>query len=176
MKAPCQDLQSLEGKLKALGARDFGSLQQRDVYYAHPDRDFGATDEALRLRVSNDLTLVTYKGPKVDSESKTREEIEVTLGNAEAFAKILERLGFRPVMAVSKRRRIYGIRGVSVCLDRVEGLGDYVEFEFEGEDLEEGKERIRSLMSDLGVKGNERRSYLELIMQKEQVSEPKKRK
>ena len=80
IKAPCPDLSALESKLKAMGARDFGRLFQRDVYYSHPGRDFGQTDEALRLRVENDLTLVTYKGPKLDAGSKTREELEVSLG------------------------------------------------------------------------------------------------
>jgi adenylate cyclase, class 2 len=176
IKAPCPDLEALEAKLKALGARDFGRLFQRDVYYSHPKRDFARTDEALRLRVENDLTLVTYKGPKLDKGSKTREELEVSLGNAQTFAKILERLGFRPVMTVTKLRKIYGIKGISVCLDQVEGLGDYVEFEFEGEDLEAGKARIMALMSELGVEGNERRSYLELIMQKKHKSKSKDRK
>jgi adenylate cyclase class 2 len=76
----------------------------------------------------------------------------------------MERLGFRPVLKVAKRRKVYGIRGVSVCLDRVDGLGDYVEFEYEGEELEAGKAIIKRLMADLGVEGNERRSYLELIL------------
>ena len=175
IKAPCKDLSALEVKLRALGARDFGRLYQRDVYFSHPARDFGRTDEALRLRVENDLTLVTYKGPKLDKGSKTREELEVTLGNAETFARILERLGFRPAMSVTKERRTLGIRGISVCLDRVQGLGDYVEFEFEGEDLEEGKARIGELMRELGVEGNERRSYLELIMEKDEERKSKKR-
>lgn len=174
IKAPCHDLGALEAKLKALGARDFGRLVQADSYYAHPTRDFGSTDEALRVRTENDLTLVTYKGPKLDSQSKTREELEVSLGNAETFTKILERLGFRPVMKVAKQRRVYGLRGISVCLDRVEGLGDFVEFEYEGEDVEEGRSRILSLMKELGVEGNERRSYLELIMLRGQEGRPRK--
>lgn len=164
IKAPCPDIEGLEARLRAMGARDFGRLMQSDVYYSHPTRDFGATDEALRLRTENDLVLVTYKGPKLDPRSKAREELEVSLGNAETFATMLARLGFKPVLRVAKQRKVYGIRGVSVCLDRVEGLGDYVEFEYEGEDLEEGRSRILQLMGELGVEGNERRSYLELIM------------
>ena len=164
IKAPCKDLVKLEKDLVKLGARDFGTLVQADVYYAHPARDFGKTDEALRVRTENDLTVITYKGPKLDQDSKTREELEVSVANVGTISSILERLGFRPVLKVAKRRKVYGIRGVSVCLDRVDGLGDYVEFEYEGEELEAGKAIIKRLMADLGVEGNERRSYLELIL------------
>lgn len=164
IKAPCEDLVKLEKNLVKLGARDFGTLVQADVYYAHPARDFGKTDEALRVRTENDLTVITYKGPKLDQDSKTREELEVSVANVGTISSILERLGFRPVLKVAKRRKVYGIRGVSVCLDRVDGLGDYVEFEYEGEELEAGKAIIKRLMGDLGVEGNERRSYLELIL------------
>jgi len=164
IKAPCKDLVKLEKDLVKLGARDFGTLVQADVYYAHPARDFGKTDEALRVRTENDLTVITYKGPKLDQDSKTREELEVSVANVGTISSILERLGFRPVLKVAKRRKVYGIRGVSVCLDRVDGLGDYVEFEYEGEELEAGKAIIKRLMGDLGVEGNERRSYLELIL------------
>jgi adenylate cyclase class 2 len=166
IKAPCKDLARLESDLLKRGARDFGTLVQADVYYAHPSRDFGRTDEALRLRTENDLTVITYKGPKLDADSKTREEFEVSVANPRTMGDILERLGFRPVMRVSKHRKVYGIRGVSVCLDRVDGLGDFVEFEYQGEDLEKGKAVIKQLMMDVGVEGNERRSYLELIMAK----------
>jgi adenylate cyclase class 2 len=139
IKAPCPDLEALEAKLKDLGARDFGRLFQADVYYSHPLRDFGATDEALRVRTENDLTVLTYKGPKLDPGSKTREELEVTISSADTTAKILERLGFTPVLRVAKVRKVYGIRGVSVCLDRVEGLGDYVELEFEATTSRKGR-------------------------------------
>ena len=166
VKVPCADLIELEKKLKDMGARDFGRSMQKDVYYAHPARDFGETDEALRLRIDNDLQIITYKGPKLDDQSKTREEIEISISSAERMALVLERLGFKPVLSVSKTRRIYGLRGISVCLDSVKGLGDFVEFEYEGGSMEEGKQAIFLLMKDLNISGNERRSYLELLLEK----------
>ncbi|MEM0449817.1 MAG: class IV adenylate cyclase [Methanomassiliicoccales archaeon] len=166
IKAPCKDLTALEARLRSMGARDFGMLVQKDVYYSHPQRDFGQTDEALRLRQENDIILLVYKGPKIDATSKSREELEVTVSSFENVDLILRRLGFQPFITIAKTRRVYGMRGISICLDRVEGLGDFVEFEYEGDDLEKGKERIAALMRELGIEGNERRSYLELLMQR----------
>lgn len=171
VKVPVKDLKALEQRLKRLGARDFGTSYQRDVYFAHPGRDFAVTDEALRLRVDNDLSLITYKGPKVDADTKTREELEVSVSSVEVMTQVLERLGFRPVLMVSKKRVVLGLRGLSVCLDTVEGLGDFVEFEYDDEDLAEGKRRIEELMGELHLKGNERRSYLELLLER-QASKP----
>jgi adenylate cyclase class 2 len=166
VKARVRDAAKLEGELLKRGARDFGVTLQKDVYYAHPARDFAKTDEALRIRVANDLQIITYKGPKVDTTTKSREEIEVSVASAEATAKIFEKLGFRPVATVRKRRRTFGLKGIEVCLDSVEGLGDFVEFELDGEDLEEGKVRIATLMKELRIEGSERRSYLELLLEK----------
>ena len=88
---------------RSLEGRDFGTSFQVDEYYAHPTRDFAATDEALRLRTENDLTVITYKGPKLDRETKTREEFEVSVANRATMASILDRLGFQSVMTISKR-------------------------------------------------------------------------
>ncbi|MCG7844227.1 MAG: class IV adenylate cyclase, partial [Methanomassiliicoccales archaeon] len=82
------------------------------------------------------------------------------------MSAILERVGFQPFLRVVKRHTVYSHEGVEFCLDRVEGLGDFVELEYEGDDLVDGRERIMRLKSELGLEGNERRSYLELLLEK----------
>ena len=166
VKASVNDLKAVRERVLALGGRDFGRIHQVDEYYSHPTRDFAETDEAVRLRTENDLTVITYKGPKVDKETKTREELEVSIGNRETMAAILVRLGFKPVIKIAKKREVYGLRGLTVCLDQVEGLGPYIEIEAQGENVEAEKAKIFKLMNDLGVSGSERRSYLELILLK----------
>jgi adenylate cyclase class 2 len=175
VKAPLSDLGKVEKRVTELGGRDFGSSIQMDEYYAHPSRDFAVTDEALRLRTENDLTVITYKGPKLDKETKTREEFEVSIANRATMASILDRLGFRSVIKVSKRRHVYGLKGITVCFDSVAGRGDFIELEVDDDDVERGKNAIFSLMREIGVSGNERRSYLELLMEKA-GSGPKKLK
>lgn len=166
MKVPLSDLEKVKNRVSELGGRDFGRLIQVDEYYSHPSRDFAITDEALRLRTENDLTVITYKGPKLDRETKTREEFEVSIANRATMASILDRLGFKPVIKISKKRHVYGLKGITVCFDSVVGLGDFIEFEVDSDDVDRGKSAIFSLMREIGVSGSERRSYLELLMEK----------
>ncbi len=166
VKAPCPDLAALEDRLRGLGARHVEDLEQADVYFSHPSRDFGLTDEALRLRRENGRSRMTYKGPKLDPETKMREEIELEVQDLELMSNLLKRVGFQPFLTVTKRRTVYEVGSVHVCLDRVEGLGGYVELEYQGADLEEGKALVMGLKKELGLTGNERRSYLELLVEK----------
>lgn len=167
VKVPCRDLAGLERRLREMGAKHLEDLDQVDLYFSHPGRDFGATDEALRLRRENERTVITYKGPKLDKDTKLREEIELDVENLDRMSLILERLGFRSVIRIAKKRTVYELGGIHFCLDRLPGLGDFVELEWQGEDLDEGKRRIMELKQRLELVGNERRSYLELLLEKD---------
>ena len=152
----------------------FSPQNQIDRYYAHPARDFAQTDEALRIRRVSESNFVTYKGPKLDQQTKTRREIEIPLPPGEEgfsqFAALLEALGFRIVAEVRKLRRIARIdwQGfhVEVALDDVEGVGHFVELEIAADpaQLAGAKAALATLAEHLGLQGGERRSYLELLL------------
>ncbi|WP_461865129.1 class IV adenylate cyclase [Thermococcus sp.] len=145
--------------------------RQEDVYFQHPCRDFAETDEALRIRIKkfngHFEAFLTYKGPKLDSISKTREEIEVPINDVEAYLTILRHLGFKEVISVEKTREKYYVeKGVTITLDEVEGLGKFVEIEElagEGADIEGEVKKLRRILMELGVRKFERKSYLELL-------------
>jgi adenylate cyclase, class 2 len=171
-KFPVADVESLERQLAALGAGKAATDEQVDCYYAHPTRDFARSDEALRLRRAGPRNYVTYKGPKLDASTKTRQEIELELPRgeeaADGAARLLEVLGFRLVADVEKRRVHYTLdwqgQQIVVSLDRVETLGDFVELEIMASEknVKEAQSAIASLASRLGLSNSERRSYLEL--------------
>ncbi len=182
MKFPVADLAALEGRLTGLGATVAAAQREVDVYFTHPARDFAQTDEALRLRRKGADYTITYKGPKIDAATKTRREIDLPLAVGEegfrAWFALLEALGFRVAGEVRKSRRKARLtwhgRNVEGSLDRVEGLGDFVELELIVEDqseadsaesaaIESAKQCIFSLAAALGLEGSERRSYLELL-------------
>ena len=142
-----------------------------DVYYNAPHKDFGETDEALRIREipenSNKRIILTYKGAKLDNLSKTRKEIEVDVSNAENTALSYENLGFKRAATVKKDRDIYHLDKFIVTLDTVYDVGNFVEIETEAHEDEETSEQVKKIFKiykKLGIEeGFERRSYLELM-------------
>jgi len=162
-------------RLTDLGAEALGRVNQVDTYYDAPHRSFAETDEALRVREETrdgrggegERTVeVTYKGPLVEAESKTREEHETAVGDGEEMRAILEGLGFTAAATVEKERERFACRGYTVALDTVEGLGEFVEVETEAEAVEPAREGAVSLIRELGLDPDEqvRTSYLGLLL------------
>ena len=146
---------------------------QVDLYFAHPQRDFRHTDEALRIRRTERRVDVAYKGPRLDARTKTRREIELPLAGGERsatqFTEILEALGFRPAGEVRKFRRAatLNVRGktVTIALDRVDELGIFVELEIVADpgEVAVARDALEFLATELALGATERRSYLELL-------------
>ena len=167
-------------QLQSLRARRGEPLIQRDRYFAHPVRDFGRTDEALRIRTVGEQSCVTYKGPKVDPQTKTRREIEIPFGTGPGdeprFAEMLTILGFREVRTVEKRRVPFHLEweglSLEIALDEVTGLGTFVEIETIAEESgrDAARDAIVRLAERLGLSSPERRSYLCLLLEKEPVT------
>jgi len=170
------DLSAFAEKLNEVGAPLGEPIEQVDEYFSHPQRDFAQTDEALRIRRVDGSGTVTFKGPKVDTTTKTRREIEVPLGGDQeavvSMTDLLRALGFSPAVTVRKVRRNSffdrpGIR-IQVAVDDVEGLGGYVEVEVMSDDagLDAARAAIGDIAQALGLTQIERRSYLELMLEK----------
>ncbi|WP_436910496.1 class IV adenylate cyclase [Halosimplex marinum] len=177
------DHEAVEAALDAAGAEFVDSVVQADTYYDAPHRDFAETDEALRIRRERDLesddaggedeteretAKITYKGPLLEAESKSREEHETAVADGEAAAGVFDGLGFEPAATVRKERAHYRLDGYTVTLDSVDGLGEFVEVETETEDddIEAAREGARAVLDDLGLDPAEqiRTSYLGLLL------------
>jgi len=171
-KAYADDLQGIEKKILSMGAKLKWQGEQKDIYYNHPARDFATTDEALRVREEEGTIILTYKGPKIDKLTKTREEIKVQVENMASIKEILMKLGFKEVGVVKKHRKKYILGEFKVCLDDVDNLGEFVEVEAlsypekSNDDVRAQRDDILKVFDELGIKEMERRSYLELLLAK----------
>lgn len=156
--------------LEKIGAGKIGIEEQSDTYFAAPYRDFAKTDEALRIRSLGGQAVLTYKGPKLDKVSKTREELETPVDGVTA-AKIFSALGFSEAGAVRKKREVFRAGEITVCLDTVEGLGEFLEVELDvkdEKDLKSSREQLFKFLAQFGINENDsiRTSYLEMILGK----------
>ncbi len=156
--------------LKNIGAVKRRIESQSDIYFAAPYRDFAKTDEALRIRSLDGQAVLTYKGPKLDGISKSRKEFETPVEEAAAI-KILRALGFSEAGIVRKQREIFSAGEITICLDLVEGLGEFLEVEIVAEnekDLEISRAKLFELLKHFGTgeKDSIRTSYLEMILGK----------
>ncbi len=146
-----------------------------DQYYNAPDRNFKDSDEAFRLRRIGETNRLTYKGPKRDTETKTRMEIEIPLGSGAAVAseahQLLTALGYRPVVLVRKQRQVYRFTRdefeMEACFDEVEQVGPFLELEIlaREEDYERAKAVLLQTASELGLSEKETRSYLGMVLE-----------
>jgi len=176
-KYPLSDSGQIRRQLAELGAVPASPLAQCDTYFAHPVRDFARTDEAFRLRCVGDQNALTYKGPLIDKQTKTREEIEIPIAPgadaAKQMSEMLCALGFRAVRSVEKTRQPFHLswqkREFELALDTVAGLGDFLEIETQADTAqwESARDTLLALASDLGLEESERRSYLQLLLERD---------
>jgi adenylate cyclase class IV len=87
---------------------------------------------------------------------------------------VLVLLGFRPTAVVEKRRTpgevtIDGVR-YELALDEVEGLGTFFEAELvvDESEREQAQQRIQALQARLGLDRVEIRSYLRMVLDRQQ--------
>jgi len=176
MKFRADDWSALETQLLVWNAEVQPERIQTDHYFNAADRDFAQTDEAVRLRRSGATNTLTYKGKKIDTETKTRREIEVPLADGDDTAAnvvaFLTSLGMKPVAVISKTRRAYHFSrngfDVAVCLDDAGPVGKFVELEILAEEdrFPAAKALLMQLAQELGLTQQERRSYLRMNLER----------
>jgi len=179
VKIAIDSYEEMEERILDLGAEKINREIQVDSYYDHPCKTFQETDEALRVRSrqpignertesSRNLVELTYKGPKVDTTTKTRIETSVNLDDATEIASILENLGFKQVATVIKKRQFFRLPSITISIDEVEDVGLFMELESiaQTEEVDKARENIFEMMKklDLDPSKSIRASYLELYV------------
>ncbi|MBB4664858.1 class IV adenylate cyclase [Conexibacter arvalis] len=133
------------------GAVDHGVLWQRDTYFV-------VTRGRLKLREERPggATLIQYERPDEQSAKLSRYRLIGVDDAAACRAGLDAALGTRVV--VEKERRLFIWRDVRIHLDRVAGLGDFVEFEAvapDASDLAAEREKVARLRELLDVRGED---------------------
>lgn len=161
IKARVRDLPGLRAAALALGARPLAHERQTDTYFRVP-----AGRLKLREKVGEPATLIGYHRPDAATSRLSRYHL-VPIPDAVGLKALLESvLGVRAV--VKKEREILLYRAVRIHLDRVDGLGTFLELEAvlaPDHDEAEGQELVRWLTEGLGIAPEELMgaSYVDLL-------------
>lgn len=146
-----------------------GTVTEEDLYYTPAHRDFLKEKRALRLRLvhgedGRTRTRITYKGPNRTEGLQDREELETDVEDGDILKEIFRQLDFQPLAIVRKKRAYYQKDRFSVCIDRVDGLGDFFEAEILGEEQAAGilEQFLRTL--PFSSFQTEPLTYLELLL------------
>ncbi len=165
------DHNAIRSKLIQLGNSIVKSERQADIYFGHPCKDLKETDEALRIRTLGDSYEITYKGSRFDDKSKSREEINIEIRDKDNFLALFDKMGFTQTGKVDKEREVWVHQGITISLDRVVDLGDFIEFEVivdNEEEMQINISKIKDLVRSLGMDPDMQilSSYLTLIEEK----------
>lgn len=177
IKLPVKNSQEVLDILKDIGFMVKKEIREEDIYFNSDYHNIKERDEALRIRKSRDCDTgdqkvqINFKGPKIDAVSMSRMELETEVQDGETMEKILTYLGFLPVVSVCKVRKYLTHREMTACVDRVEGMGEFLELEVVAETEEKREiylEQMKEILNALGysMEDTVRTSYLGLLMKK----------
>lgn len=156
------DFEDIKSRLESLGALLVRTEEQEDLYFSV------SPPVLLRIRRITNLkrSFLTYKHINDPGRNEEFEEIEVEVSSFEKIREILRRLGFKEWVWVKKHRLVYKLGGVTFELNRVHGVGDFLDIEVISENPENAKRKIWEVAKKLGLSENdvEPRLYTELIV------------
>ncbi len=131
--------------LQQIGAKKITSINQEDRYYGtNSDGSSVETGEILRIRYENGHKILTYKGPRIESDLQIRPQFEFEIDNEieEKFLSVYK----NPVKVIKKKCVLYQLDNVVLSVDNVSKIED-------GKETEVGKFlEIRSTKKDINTK------------------------
>jgi adenylate cyclase class 2 len=151
IKARASDHNRLRSVLHAHHAEFKGTDRQRDTY-------FGTRRGRLKLREGNIENFLIYYDRSDQPEPKQSDVLLAATPNPASLKQIFSKL-FEIFVVVDKEREIYFIGNVKIHLDRIEGLGTFVEIEAIDRDGARSPDQLRAqcvhYMSLLGIRSED---------------------
>lgn len=161
IKARISDKKAMTARLKELGAVYKGRKHQIDHYFSPPHKSLIGRGLYFRLRydkLSKKSRLeyhIASKGKKYGKHSASAmsaKEYEIDISDYKTGLSILSLLEFKPEVVVDKIRDTYILKGVTIELDTVKRLGEFLEIEILNRNPETARRKILDIAKLLGIK------------------------
>jgi len=173
LKFPLKNAEKLIEELEKIS--ESTEVYQKDTYFVPMHRNFLEAvpiSEWLRVRETEKEFNINYKNwhNKENSQAISCDEFETGFEDVNALKRILENLDFKEIIVVEKRRRNWSYNNTIISIDRVAGLGDYIEIEADGEfeSIEHAKVHLHNTLHSLDAKIREQdfRGYPYLVLER----------
>ena len=137
------DVARVRTRLLELGATSRGEVFETNCRYDDHAGRLQAANCLLRLRRDRQA-LLTFKRPRQEkgAEFKIHDEFEVVVEDFEGMHRILTAMGFLCVQIYEKRREVFKLADVMVCVDCLP-FGDFIEIEGQPEGIRETARRLQ---------------------------------
>ena len=143
-------VEAVRARALALGATDHGVIRQTDTYFETPPAR--AVRLKLRQQAPGEDQLIVYRRPDV-SGLRTSDFRVVPVADAAGLAHALA-LAYGTARTVEKARHLLLLGRTRIHLDRVDGLGEFLELEVvlgDGETEGDGEREAERILGGLGL-------------------------
>lgn len=165
LKARCPDPEEVRSALLELDPEEKGTDQQVDTYFC-------VNQGRLKLREGNiENNLIYYERP--DQSAPKEAEIYLYDTEPDSDLKPMLEAALGVLVVVEKRREIYFLDNVKFHIDRVDGLGSFVEIEAIDESgnftTDQLRKQCKKYMEHLGIDREQlvSSSYSDLLLNKQ---------
>ena len=134
-----KDIKSLYDLLSKnnLTKKESENISDSDEYFTDIDSEYIKNRTCLRIRKTNNKNMeITFKGKSINFSNfyaKSENNINIDINNYSNLVDMLGSLGFYSYTTVTKSREVYNkIEDnieYNVMIDKVEGIGSFIEFE-----------------------------------------------
>lgn len=135
---------------------------QKDIYY------YKVGGKRLKLRIIDEKQgHLVYYNRKDTTDKRVSKYLLSQSSNPLELDEILRKF-FKVQLVVIKIREIFTAKNIRIHLDRVQGIGIFLEFEIIYDSLDEAKEVMKDLMKHFQLKKSDfiKDSYSDLILKK----------
>lgn len=158
VKARVKNFNNLTKNLKKLGCKFSKPINQYDyLFIKNGERfeDVKAGKHVFRIRVEDNRSLLTLKIRGEVELSAIEKELEIS--DIKQMREIFEAIGYHEIMRVIKVRIKCHYKKYEICLDRLKGLGNFIEVEkISSQDSGKVQEELFKFLETLGIKRKDR--------------------
>lgn len=162
VKAKVRDKSNLLTRIEAMGIKLGPEIIQTDTIFvpvAVMSLPCNVGVPVLRIRSQGNKNILTQKIRLTNGLDKQESETEIS--NPKAAKNIILSTGFKEMESFTKHRRKAKYQNWEICVDEVEGLGDFIEVEEMSEDGNSKKiqSELFGFLKNLGITEADREHY-----------------